>query len=135
VRVRHRVRADRDAACRVLAEVVPAHRRELIRIVAGELRNRKRRANQGEPGADEDLDRDAEPLERRKDRCRAAKRVVERRAYAREARQRANLSQEEIGPNAEPMLPGRRDGVVTEDERPTAGRHRGAPSAPDFMRP
>ncbi len=105
----------------MLAKLVPAHRRQLRRVVAGELRNRQRRANERVLGTDEDLNRHPEPLERGKDGRRATKRIVEGRVHLPEARQRPNLSKQKIRLDAEPMLPGRRDGVVTEDERP-AGR-------------
>ena len=85
----------------------------------GKLRNRQRRTDERILGTDEDLDAHAEPLERRKDRRRAAKRVVEGHVHLPEAGQSANLSQEEVRINAKAVLPGRRDGVVTENERPT----------------
>ena len=112
------MRADSDAAIGVLAQLVPAHRRKLNRIVADEFGDAQRSAGARVPRADEDLDGHAEPLERRKDRRRVSKRVVESGVHRPEARQRPDLSQQKIRGNAEPVLPARGDGVIAEDERP-----------------
>src|SRR5205814_3945267 len=64
------VRAEEDAALAVRAQIVPGHRRELARIVARELGDCQRSPFACVAGADEDLDRNAEALERRKDRGR-----------------------------------------------------------------
>ena len=125
MRVRHPMRSDPDATIAMLAKLVPAHRRKLSRIVAGQLGDAQWSTRARVPSTDEDLDAHTEPLERREDDRRASERVVESRVHLPEARQRTNLPQQEIRPNAEPVFPGRRDGVVAEDERPTsAGRHR-----------
>src|SRR2546430_5412404 len=112
------MRANPDPTIRVLAQLVPAHRRKLNRIVTGKLGDAQRSARARVPRADEDLDAHAEPLERRKDHRRVSKRVVESSVHRPEARQRPDLSQQKIRGNAEPVLPARRDGVVAEDERP-----------------
>src|SRR6185312_163135 len=62
VRVRDAVGVDGDSTLGVLSELVPGHRRELLRIVAVKLRDRERRAAVCEPRADEDLNRHAESL-------------------------------------------------------------------------
>jgi hypothetical protein len=105
----------------VLAKLVPAHRRKLGRIVAGKLGDAQRGSRAGIPGADEDLDRHTKPLKVWEDRRGAPKRVVKGHADRPEAGQRANLSQQKIRVNTEPVLPGRRNGVVAEDERSHAG--------------
>ena len=119
VGVRDRVRADRDPPIGKSSQLVPGHRRELVRIVTLQLGDRQRTTVTREPRADEDLDGHGESFESRKDGCRTPKRVVERRVDVPEAGQRANLAQQEAGLEAETVLPGRRDGVVAEDERPT----------------
>src|SRR6266550_4346326 len=119
MRMRHRMRPNPDATIAVLAKLVPTHRRKLSRIVAGKLRDAQRSACARIPGADEDLDGHTEPLERRKNGRGAPKGVVEGRVHLPEARKHTHLSQQKIRLNAEPVLPGRRNGVVTEDERPT----------------
>ena len=113
------MRPNPDTTIAVLTKLVPAHRRKLSRIVAGELGDAQRSARARIPGTDEDLDGHPEPLERRENGRRAPKRIVESRMNIPEARKRTNLSQQKIRINAEPVLPGRRNGVVTEDERPT----------------
>ena len=125
MRMRHGVRADSEATIGMLPQLVPAHRRKLSRIVAGQLGDAQGSTRARVPSTDEDLDAHTEPLERREDGRRAPKRVVESRVHLPEARQRTNLPHQEIRPNAKSVLPGRRDSVVAEDERPTsAGRHR-----------
>lgn len=125
MRVRHRVRSNPDATIAVLAKLVPAHRRKLSRIVARKLGDAQRSARARIPGTDEDLDTHPEPLEPGKNGRRAPKGVIEGHVHLPEARQGANLPQQEVGLDREPVLPGRRDGVVTEDERATTpGRHR-----------
>ena len=115
------MRADRDATSRLLAKLVPVHRRQLFRIVAGKLGDRQRRADERVPRAHEDLDGHAEPFQVGKDGGRAPKGVVEGHVHLPEARQGSNLPQQEVGLDCEPVLPVRRDGVVTEDERSHAG--------------
>ena len=117
VRMRDAVRTDVDATLDVTSKLIPAHRHELLRVVTFELGDRQRGAGARERRADEDLDRDSEPLELRKDLRRAAKGIVERHAHAAEAQQRPHLAQKEVGLDREPVLPGRRDRVVAEDER------------------
>ena len=113
------------------AEVVPGHGRELGGIVTGELGNRQWRAHSGELGAGEDLNGRPELLERRKDTGRASKRVVERRVNLPVAGDGAHLAQQELGTQAEAVVPGRRDGVIAEDDRPaSAGLHRPQISQP-----
>ena len=119
--MRYRMGADRDATSRLLAELVPVHRRQLFRIVAGKLGDRQRRANERVPRADEDLDWHSEPFQVGNDGGRAPKGVIEGDAHLPKARQGSNLPQQEIGLDCEPVLPIRRDGVVTEDERLHAG--------------
>src|SRR5712691_3342210 len=119
MRMRNRVRPNRDAAGRVLAQLVPVHGRQLVRIVAGKLGNRQRRAYERVLGTDEDLDGHSEPFQVGEDSRGAPKSVVESDVHLPEARQRANLAQQEIGLNRKTVPPGRRDGVVTKDERPT----------------
>ena len=115
------MRADRDAASGLLAKLVPVHRRQLFRIVAGKLGDRERRANEGVPRAHKDLHWHSEPVQIGKDGGRAPEGVVEGHVHLPEARQDANLPQQEVGLDCEPVLPVRRDGVVTEDERSHAG--------------
>ena len=119
------VRADRDAALGVATKLVPGHRRELGGIVACELGDCQRGALARVPSTDEDLDAHAEPLERREDGRRAAKGIVERDVHLAETRERANLPQQQVRLDAETMLPGGRDGVVTENEgsQAEAGPH------------
>ena len=61
--MRNGVRPDRDPASRVLAQLVPVQGRKLVRIVAGKLGNRQRRAYERELGADEDLGGYPEPVQ------------------------------------------------------------------------
>jgi hypothetical protein len=123
MRMGHRMRSDQPAAIGMLAELVPGHGRELVRIVAGELRNAERSAPVRIPAADEDLQGHAQPFERRKDGRGAAKGVVESDVNVPDAGESAHLAQDQLRPNGEPVLPDRRDGVVTEDDRPAASPH------------
>ena len=97
MRMRHRMRTNRNSAIGVLEKRVPAHRRELLRIVPGKLGKRQRRSRTRVTSTDENLDGHNELLERREDARRTPKCVVESRAYRPEARQDANLPQQEIG--------------------------------------
>ena len=72
------MRADQNPTIGMAGQLVPAHGGELCGIVAGELGNRQRRTVARVPGADEDLDRNSQPLELGKDGRRTAIRVVER---------------------------------------------------------
>ncbi|MEN3312151.1 MAG: hypothetical protein V7645_1480, partial [Actinomycetota bacterium] len=107
----------------VLAKLVPAHRLKLGGIVARKLGDAKRSARARISRTDEDLDGYSEPLERRENGRGAPKRIVESRVHRPEAGKRTNLSHQKIRMDAEPVLPGRRDGVVAEDERPTGCGH------------
>lgn len=124
------MRPDRDATSGMVTKVVPVHRRELTGIVAGKLGKREGSAYARVPSTDENLDGHAQPLERREDRRCASKRVIEGHVHLVEAGQRANLPQQEVGLDAEPVLPGRRDSVVTEDERGHAGGPAGRTTRP-----
>src|SRR5438034_4406310 len=121
VRVRDAVRTDHDTALGERAQLVPVHRCQLVGVVAGQLGNRQRRAVAGKGRAHEDGDRKAEPLEVRKDARRAAKSVVESNAQTPNSRKGTHLGQQQLRLNRQPVLPGRRDGVVTENKRASNG--------------
>ena len=64
-------------------------------------------------------------LEGGEDCGRTSKRIVERGVDLPVAGQRAYLPQQEVRLDAEAVVPGRRDGVIAEDEGPTSSaRHR-----------
>lgn len=113
--VRHAVRTHLHTALRVRSKLIPAHGRELLEIVALELRDRQGRAVARVTRADEELKRNTHPFERRKDARRTAKRIVEGRAHAPEAGEHTDLTQEQIRLDAEAVLPRRRDRVVADD--------------------
>jgi len=69
-------------ASRVVAKLVPVHRRQLMRVVAGKLGNRQRRAHERVLGTDEDLDGHPEPFQVGEDGRRAPKRVVESHVHS-----------------------------------------------------
>lgn len=117
------MRSDQPAAIGMLMELVPGHRRELVRIVAGELRNAERSAPVRVAAADEDLQGHAQPFKRRKNSRRAAEGVVESDVNVPDAGESAYLAQKQLRSNGESVLPDRRDGVVTEDDRPAASPH------------
>ena len=77
MRMRHGMRADQNPTIGMTRQLVPIHGGELCGIVTGKLGNRQGRTVARVPGADEDLDRNSEPLELGKDGRRTAKRIVE----------------------------------------------------------
>src|SRR5580765_1375732 len=109
--MRHGMRTDQYPTIRMTSQLVPIHGGELCGIVAGKLGNRQGRTVARVTGADEDLDRNSEPLELGKDGCRTAKCVVEGCDDLPEPRQRPHLAQQQVGLDAEPVLPCRRNGV------------------------
>ena len=101
------VGAELDAAFDMGAELIPGHRRELGRIVAGKLGNRERCALARVAGAHEDLNRHPQSLECRKNARRGPERVVEACPQAPEACEQSNLPHEQVRLDREPVLPRR----------------------------
>lgn len=114
VRMCHTMGPDSNATIGVLPKLVPVHRCQLNRIVAGKLGDAQRSTRPRVPRADEDLDRHAELLKCRENDRGAPKCVIESRVHLPETREHANLPQQKIRLKSKPVLPGRRDGVVAE---------------------
>jgi hypothetical protein len=133
--MRHGVGADRDAFLSVEAEGVPVHGRQLRGVVALELCDCQRRAVARVTRAHEQLSRHAQLPQRGEDAGSAPIRVVEGCTHFPNSVERPHLTKKQLGRNRKPVLPGGRDGVVAEDERPTdARRPLAARDAPPVLR-